>query len=395
MDYQVFNHINEVQNLNMETVKSDIYALWQECFHDTKSYADFYFNWKMRDNQVLTIYKADKICSMLHLNPYEFFVKGRNMSLNYIVGVATKEEERKQGFMKILLQNSLCQMYGEHMPFTYLMPAAEAIYLPFGFRVIYEQEFRKLFNQMAEDRQLKIASITISSKEPYSVIPLKETDKIRLKELVEFSNVQLALGYEVYVKRSPDYYTRLLHELKSASGEILLCYHKKQLVGYASYLGDEGIEIIEGIYMPKIKQIFMDEIFNYISNVKNIENIIQVDDSDKKVPTIMTRIVDFKSFASLLSSEKEIKLVIEVKDQIIKENNGVFELLFSKTGCQIDNVETEPEISADIADLTRLFFDRIDKRDLTKIVVGTNKATIMRKLKEIKGYQKIFINDIS
>ena len=83
--------------------------------------------------------EKQEILATLHLNPYEMMFCGEKVKTNYIVAVATRADCRHQGMMRSLLQASLQEMYRRKETFTWLMPAAEAIYRPFGFRFIYEK----------------------------------------------------------------------------------------------------------------------------------------------------------------------------------------------------------------------------------------------------------------
>ena len=77
---------------------------------------------------------------MLHLNPYELMVNGSKKDVDYIVAVATREPYRKRGYMGKLLRKALRDMYVSGRSFTFLMPASEAIYTPFDFRTVDEQD---------------------------------------------------------------------------------------------------------------------------------------------------------------------------------------------------------------------------------------------------------------
>ena len=93
---------------------------------------------------------------MLHLNPYTLMVNGKEEPSHYIVAVATEEACRKRGYMAALLKTALQDMYQAGEPFTFLMPAAEAIYLPHGFSTVYEQEqgyFRERRTFLTLDRK--------------------------------------------------------------------------------------------------------------------------------------------------------------------------------------------------------------------------------------------------
>ena len=59
---------------------------------------------------------------------------------DYIVAVATEESQRGKGYMREVLTRALRDMNLEGRPFTFLMPAAEAIYRPFDFRFIWKRQ---------------------------------------------------------------------------------------------------------------------------------------------------------------------------------------------------------------------------------------------------------------
>ena len=100
---------------------------------DTKRFVDYYYQYKIRDNQILVLRENDQMVSMLHLNPYTMIVNGYEVKTNYIVAVATLEAYRHRGYMRILLERALQDMAEKGMPFTFLMPASESIYSPFDF----------------------------------------------------------------------------------------------------------------------------------------------------------------------------------------------------------------------------------------------------------------------
>ena len=115
--------------------------LWEEVFpDDTKAFLDYYYYIKTRDNAIYVIEEDGEICSMLQLNPYMVRVEGQEFPSAYIIAVATRKEYRSRGYMGALLRTSLKEMYNRGLPFTFLMPAAEAIYTPYDFRYIYSQD---------------------------------------------------------------------------------------------------------------------------------------------------------------------------------------------------------------------------------------------------------------
>ncbi len=394
MDYKLFYTIEEVsdQEKGIETVKNEIYELWQECFHDSDSYTDFYMQWKVKDNQVLTVYKDGQLSSMLHLNPYSLMVYGKQIPANYIVGVATRKKDRRQGLMKTLLEAALHQMYSQHMPFTYLMPAAEAIYQPFGFQTVYTQ---LPWNEYYKQAGQKVHSASLDIIPDLIMVSLDKNEQSKMEELSRYTNRLLSKIYDIYAHRTIYYYERLVHEMESTGGKVLLCYKGQELVGYLAFMADGGIYIAE--YLTEMdEESFLYALHDYISNNVSKVRVAEVSEEEQKLPRIMTRIVDMTAFARLLSSRTEQTLIIKVRDSILEDNNGVFELRFNsaKDGCILTRTTKEPEITADISDLTALFFGRLSEEEVNTIISSSTKESVRNKLNQMITLGNLFINDV-
>jgi Predicted acetyltransferase involved in intracellular survival and related acetyltransferases len=108
--------------------------LYERVFcEDTKKFTDFYYAYKIRDNKILALMEDGQMVSMLHRNPYRMIVNGYEVKTDYIVAVATHEDYRHRGYMRMLMEKALKDMFSEGMPFTFLMPVRESIYAPFDF----------------------------------------------------------------------------------------------------------------------------------------------------------------------------------------------------------------------------------------------------------------------
>lgn len=389
MDYKLYNSINEIKIIgkSQSQVKKELYDLWRECFGDTKAYTDFYFTWKVENNRIITIYRDKILSSMLHLNPYDIKVRGKNQRLNYIVGVATRPEDRRKGLMRRLLETALNQMYEEKMPFTYLMPAAEGLYLPYGFRIIYKQPSWK---QMFMHKDFKIIRDKDTAKKgEVSIIRIKDTDEAKIQELTSFTEKYLEEHYEIYAKRTPYYYKRLINEMKSCQGAVLLAEKDGNPIGYLAYMKDGGFGVAECIYKEEEKDLFFNAAVNEIGN-DIYANLSAFEDT----PAIMARIVDFKAFIKNMSAKEEMTLTVKVKDEIIRANNGVYELTFSKEGCKVVKTSKDPEFAADISELTAFFFGRLKEKDIYRLTYPMGSKQVRAKIDKINFYTKIFINEI-
>lgn len=397
MDYQLFPSIDKVTIKDANEVKKDIYTLWQECFGDSDMYTDFYFDWKIGDNQVFLIYHGLELAAMLHLNPYVLMARGSEVPANYIVGVATKENHRRKGLMSRLLSAAMEHMYKEKMPFTYLMPAKESIYLPFDFRIVYEQDSwnDKLIKAKAREEEIKSSKmLRAASLTDIYILPLEEDDEEKIDDLVTFSNNYLANKYDVFAKRSPYYFKRLINEMKSSLGQVLLCYDQDELIGYISYMAEQAVYITEFVADQEEDSILL-EVWNYLASVTN--RGIYRKKQGSQVPAIMTRIVNLEEFVGGLRSNTSIRLILEVDDPIIRDNKGRFILSIDEFGGSIEKTDKEPELVIGIGDLSKLFFSSLEEEELDKLIPESKKVNIKEiksKLKQIHFYESLFINDV-
>lgn len=415
--------------------KKQLYELWQECFGDSKQYTDFYFKWYVDHNKILTLYeenvsvsmlennkqmnqKPEKqvLTAMLHLNPYPLMLRESEIQANYIVGVATKHEYRKQGRMRKLLIKAMKEMYQKEEQFTYLMPADEKIYKPYGFRYIYKQSRVKV--QIKEERLEQIEKDLIIKKLNEES---NEDRKELIRQLVSYSMDQLKRNFQIYTKRSELYYETICAEMKSGNGDVLLFYDNQKLIGYCAYMLEDNIaEVVECI----IEKQYSYSIVNNINNIiykrfacndsskgsdiltihyletffMNLEAFTSSGDhsciSINEHPIIMARIIHLQEFLKGISARENTTIVLGVKDEILDENQGAYELHFSKHGCNVIRTKKEPELTLDISVLTSILFgyQRLEELDLP-FVEHINQDMI-KKWNLINHYKDLYINEI-
>ncbi|MBQ4559920.1 MAG: GNAT family N-acetyltransferase [Tyzzerella sp.] len=210
--------------------------LWEKIFtEDTSEFLEYYYSVKVNDNEIYVIEDGGEIVSMLHLNPYQMRVKDKVYQTHYIVAVATDERYRHQGFMRQLLNYAMQVMRERGEPFTFLMPADEAIYKPFGFEFVYEQKREKVFGKKCEDSTLEITEVSSN----------------HCQEIADFANEMLK-DYNVVTWRDEKYYQILLSELASEDGGILLAKRNMQIVGVFSYARGAELQMHEPLTKERV-----------------------------------------------------------------------------------------------------------------------------------------------
>ncbi len=97
----------------------------------------------------------------------------------------------------------------------------------------------------------------------------------------------------------------------------------------------------------------------YVEKMLEEERVCAGDPPFEIVPYIMTRITHVERMLSLLRSSKPLKVILNVRDEMIAENNGQFlwEITEESSMCR-KLTDEEPEISVSVAELTEFVFGK-------------------------------------
>lgn len=342
--------------------KKETIPLWKACFpEDTDRYLDYYYQEKTKDNRILAKKEDGKIITMLHRNPYKIHMRDKLWEADYIVAVATEENHRGRGHMREVLTKALRDMNLEGRPFTFLMPAAEAIYLPFDFRFVWKKP-RLVLKRPAEE---------ILEKVPVS----GEAD---WEKAGQFMEKWLAERSQIYTFRDTAYVRRLLRELESEDGELY-------------FLKGEGEEPLglQGLTGREKK----DQALLYAR-----EGLFE----EKEGKTgIMARITALREFlpAFSLNVPESLTLNLEVEDKLIPENEGSFFWSLDEQGSSVELSQNNREMQA----AQRIWTLKTDIGDLASWLFGYEKPEelwpdmpeeMKKELEKIQTVHGIWLDEI-
>lgn len=296
--------------------------LWKTCFGDSKAYEDFYFQRVYPQNKVYTI--EDK--GMLHLNPYLCRTEKKMETLHYIVGVATKENCRRQGIMRRLLFWALEDMYMEKEPFTYLMPADIRYYEPFSFVSVCSENKEKVKGSSCQPEEIIFADYR-QLKEELS----KEEWEVLLCRIAEW----LSRHYFVFAEHNMEYFDLLCEEKICQEGAVIFCFQKEnksekasvpgQFLGFFAYGKDGGDVAVE-------QYVLLEEVPAQARQM--IERLVSYYFEETQQVTIvhhfpyMVRIVNalscMEAFADCFKEFAFNHKTIQLTDSVLKKNNGTY-----------------------------------------------------------------------
>lgn len=248
-------------------------GLWEAIFkEDTPEFLDYYYSVKTKDNEIYVIEDGNDIVSMLHLNPYQMRIQDKLYQTHYIVAVATDERYRKQGLMKRLLNHAMQVMADRGEPFTFLMPAAEAIYKPFGFEFVYEQKRAMITGKKCEGSRLHIT----------------EARGEDCKAIAEFANTILS-KYEVVTYRDEHYYRMMLAEQISERGGILVAKKDGQIEGVFCYAKEAKFEIREPLFL---RADILEQVVYHLTGNEEESVLCAAYGSEESKPMIMAKVLN-------------------------------------------------------------------------------------------------------
>lgn len=329
--------------------------LWEEVFdEDSPKFTEYYFEHKAKEN-IGYVLGQFPYKSMMFRTPYLLQIGEQRRMISYIVGVATKKEWRHRGYMRKLLGYAFREIYQEKEPFTFLMPANPAIYEPFGFRYVYERTqwqlkdpkediFRlealqikqiveeELWQEQDKKGELKAAQIDEKWEVPkeglYSVQNLcrQLPHYPVMEQLAAFANRYLRKQHHIYVCRDAAYYERQLKESLAQNGDIYVLFQEGEIAAYFLYAKEDD-------------EIFLQEV---IEEKEGILDFLQ--QIPGKKPIIMARIIHLQEMMKLICSEEKKSMIIEIEDELIPENEGIYSLEMTPKGSfvkQISSIQNE------------------------------------------------------
>lgn len=343
--------------------------LYEEIFdEDSPAFVDYYFRVKAAENEIFVVEnEKQEILATLHLNPYKMMFCGEKAKTNYIVAVATRADCRHQGMMRSLLQASLQEMYRRKETFTWLMPAAEAIYRPFGFRFIYEKNKMTVTADVLRRAETDEKWQIHSDQEVSGDIFCEEAKKEDLAELACFAEKQLSKLAEVYTVHDIAYFEQRMQEVGCEGGSLILIRKEKEICGYFLALKKDR-EAWEIVVEDAVQKKAFPAVLHWFGASEEkctftaFPQIWEQYAQSENVPAIMGRIVHLERFVCCLKIKKEQEWKIRLTDSLVPENNGYFIIKTGIEGGSLIRVENLSEkekkmfCSMDIGQLTEELF---------------------------------------
>ena len=362
-----------------QTDHQAIRNLWEATFtEDGPSFVDHYFNTYKNIEDIIVAYDKDALVGMVHLNPYQIMWRHKLYFSNYVVGVATHQEYRRQGIMRQMLQYVLKEAYEHGEVLQLLMPIDSRYYEQFGYGFVQDM-IAYSFKYDSLNRKPAM----------FPVQELNIDDGAALMGIYHIYKQQLDLNHN----RGLRAFNLLLEEMASEGAKAYTVPDGYCLV----YDMGEEIFVREAVYNSP------DGLMNLIDTVGNIakgkmikwqthtedpiEHIIphMVGHKRELIPFMMIRIINVRSFLEDMSMYLD-GLILRVTDPVIMENNGIFKV---NDGC-VERVNDDPHITTDITSLSQWLFGytSLEKLSYVKTTVSIHKEHLAEILPSVNCFNE-------
>lgn len=346
----------EVIRYLSDSEKDRTKPLWERIFaEDSDRFLDYYYEVKTADNEILVLERDGEILSMLQLNPYRLQLGAAQVEAAYVIAVATDGRYRHQGMMARLLRRAMQDRQEKEQPFLFLMPAAEAIYRPFGFRFIYRQQSMTGVPGVPDDAEPLTPVEDHSpvkaglpqkpdgwkgSAEAWKLSPVAEDE---LEAAARFAEDQLSRRHiRVRTIRDRYYYHVLKKECQAENGNLCWMLQDGRRQGLVAYTYEEAVEVREPL-LPEPERL--EEALNgcfgsfhrplYVSGIVPGKEQNGVQKAEGKPesgkwkqepvrPVIMARALDLSVLTAGIRAVCPVSLVLDLEDGILPDNTGCF-----------------------------------------------------------------------
>lgn len=384
-----------------ETDFNDVKRLWAYCFEpEGHPFFNYYFEKAYEADNTMVGIDHSYLVSTVHLRQNTIRVRGVNLPMSYMIGVATDPIMRRHGVGKKLLKAALEELKKRGQGLTILMPSKAGFYQQYGWELYAHQwvqtmkldDLRPLtshelsFGMLRSPREWKrLAGVYETYTKPLSGYSLrKEKEWVRLLESLFAEGVQV--GY-----------------VKNDSG---------QLEGYCFYrLGEPEISVSEFVYTTRRAQkSLLNFLYNHRSQGESVrwnEGMIDqgyIFQPDGKVghstmPFMMSRIVDVKLAMESIPVPVALEGAIQfgVRDELCPWNHGTYVVSYKEGKAHIvkhkDHVDVNAKLVFSVGSLGLLLMGRMSATELAFEEKLEGPEDILEVLNRAYPRQNTYINE--
>ena len=334
--------------------------LWAECFPEDKDsgFIPFFFAERYRSEETYLIVYRDKLCAMMYAPRMKYHFCGVDFDVPYIQGVATDPDFRNLGLANRLLAEALNRMNLQGVPFGILKPFNVDFYAKSGWRLFAELSKMPL-------SAVKVPGVYLTADcgalaEELQIAEIKNYEDY-IEDLAAVFLFWQKTDGNAYALRDHEGWSWLLRDHFNDGGRLFAVFYRGKMLAYGLYLQEDAeITLRETAYSNEEAfyrlLIFLAELCDepLDSAVLHlpVNSRLLADCVDKSKislePFAMLRVINVETLLSALdlgiSSEEAVYL--QINDNVVKNNNGVFVLEHHDCGSLCQKAEIEKDVKS-------------------------------------------------
>lgn len=330
-----------------EQQKQQYCDMWQQCFEDSEAFRKWLFEKRFLPSFSTYIKKENEIVCCMQSYPMHIWVRGKIVKGVMLCGVCTDKKYRKQGLMTELFSRTMNMLSEKGYALAVHTPAVLHSYYRFGHIAVNRCKYIKSDNtaQFQKDNNIK--------------------------EVHQKFN----LLYECYEKFSQKYsgcasrtladFLLKMEDYTIDNAKVIAYEYNNSVKGYAVFYNTDSIvQAVETVAESNgIYQKIVEAICSYAKGKK--VNIKLPEDVFVKANSLYEEVVE-KGVAGILNISKLMSLLgqkkncaIQIEDDVIEKNNGVFDLDGTTT-------TKSPDIKLSAGDAVQLIMGYCPLQELQK-----------------------------
>ncbi|WP_455655559.1 GNAT family N-acetyltransferase [Phascolarctobacterium sp.] len=358
--------------INDETLPK-IMELWDYCFekNDTPFFKWYFDEYCLKENMILGGFdEADgSLMNMLHLNPYTINLRGQELQVPYIVGVATAPEYRGRHLFGPLLDTAFAVLRAQKQAFVLLMPISAGIYRPYQFDYCYYRHRYEMPLAVLPKAGSVSADITLQ--------------RAGLEQEAEaFAKVYAAVtaAYHGAVKRDDKNWRNLLSVHQGEQVKAVLAKRGGQVLGYMLYnIADRTFTVQELLAEETAARdallrfarghVTEAEKFNWLAEAwdKMYLHLQDQNYAGSLQPFMMARCINVRqALVQLTNIAADIQGAVSllITDKTLPLNNGLLKLEVNAGQIDVKSTVDMQDIEMDVAAFTQLYFGQFSVQEL-------------------------------
>lgn len=369
--------------------KAAVRRMWEECFPDGgPRYVDWYFGRVYRSGWTLGLFEGKTLLSSLQMIPYTLRLRGRDVRMDTLTGVATGAAYRKKGYAKTLMVESLSDMAGRGIGFTFLYPFNHDFYKHLGWETC--SAVREHLTPAVELPEAPPAGFAARQAGP--------------RDIPAFASVygRFMDGRNCFSARGKAEWQKRVGENRSNDGVMLLASIRGEPCGYA-LCEEQGGEVVAG----EMAWTRPDAVAALLSALKPRGRTVcwispddgasfgYVDGSVKEQQYVMLRVADVQLAFAQAAPSADGEFTVEVcGDGMRPENNGRY-LIKSSEGCaSAERTDLEPRFTCDVGALAWMLTGYMDAAEIRAAGRAEGSAEVVELLKRMYPKQKNFLFEL-